>query len=129
MSYINKRNESKKSADLLFSEGYYNSAANRYYYCIYQSILEYNRCNNINITTQELKKHNNHKITLEKFTEHFIMQNSLPEQEIRRIRNDLEMAKKIRNKADYKYEGIKRREAVEIREIIDYFISLGVIYL
>ncbi len=73
MSYENKYKESKKSADFLYEKKFYNAAVNRYYYCIYQMIMEYNRLNKLNYNDSE--KEGTHEKTIDTFLNNYFDEN------------------------------------------------------
>lgn len=124
MSYENKYKESKKSADLLYEKGYYDSAVNRYYYCIYQMLLEYNKRNDIVIEKEKLNGKDSHKITIKLFCQELREERNFNYKSKRELENILFYMKRIRAKSDYEEEEAKKDEVDILRREVKSFFQV-----
>lgn len=127
MSYVNKYKETIYCAKLLYEKGKFNSAVNRYYYFIYQNILEYNEKYEIEITNEELKSSDSHTKTIAKFCNAFKKNTNINDKTKKHIRNILINAKELRNTADYETLNVSNDEIKSFISNIEILADLGVI--
>lgn len=121
MSHINKYKANKEWANLAYEQEEYDIAINRYYYSIFQKMLD--ELNSNGITLQINEQHNSHNYTSSRYAEKLIKGNNMNATfKIRTCFNTgFASFKKLRHSADYKEQHITSREAKQAQR---FFIQL-----
>lgn len=116
MSFVAKYKESIEIANIAYNKNKYNSAVNRYYYGIYQKMLDriQNSCTNSNINSNNMNQENTHNQVITFFRDNVLAPKYTGKERIKKkylFNSYIQDLKRLRHKADYNSALLTKKDA------------------
>lgn len=123
MSFKDKYDESIQIADYAYNNNNYNVATNRYYYAIFQKILNVLGEENIKVKFTKDNAVNSHVETIGKFREEILCKNKKGKERVKQnveFNKAINKMKKFRHKADYEEDFIDNEDIKKVKSSFNY---------